>query len=164
MAKPLQRVPYFHLFLKEAQFRGIGHMVIQWAFLESEIDREIAWLLSRSEHRRRHVNFRARFSIRANRWIELARRSYKKHPKRVKAVERIIGHAHNIKPERDDLVHGGLSGSGSFFKIQAGHVIEISHTVGQAPNIEDLACRISDISVELLKHHVELQKHFRRSP
>jgi hypothetical protein len=45
MPKPLQRVPVFQLLLTCEQFKAIGHIAVQWAFLESEINREIVWLL-----------------------------------------------------------------------------------------------------------------------
>ena len=162
--KKLQRVPVFQLMLSEEQFRAIGHMATQWAFLESEIDRELIWLHKRSEHKRKRMNFRDRFVNRANQWLTMATRTYKKHPKRVKAVEQISRKAINIKCERDDLIHGNLSSSGTFFKIRSGRCIDISDTVGTAPHIEDLACRISEISAALFRHQVELQHLFRTSP
>ncbi len=162
MTNPLQRVPDFQLLLHEQQYRAVGHMVVQWAFLEGEINSEIAGLLSRSEHRGKSVNFQSRFSARANEWIKLARRSYKKHPSRIKAVERIIGHANNIKPERDDIVHGGLAGSGLFFKLRNGRTMDISDFIGEAPHIEDLACRISTINAEIFRHQQQLRKHYRK--
>ena len=162
MAKTLQQVPAFQLMLTEEQFQAIGHVMVQWAFLESEIDKEIAWLLSRSEHRRRCINWRSRFSTRTNIWLELVQRSYKKHPERIKAVCRIIGRANKIKRERDDLAHGNFSSSGTFFKIRDKKV-DRSPDMGKPPHIQDLACRISEISVELYQHHVALRKHYRRS-
>jgi len=162
MTKALQRVPELQLMLKEKQFRAIGHMVVQWAYLESEINREISWLLSRSEHKSKHVNFRARFSTRMTNWEKLTQRTYKKHPSRIKAVQRIIGRANKIKIERDDLVHGNFSSKGTFFKIRDGKIFDIFDTVGTPPHIEDLACRISEISAKLFRHHVALRRHFRR--
>ncbi len=164
MTKTLQRVPQFQLMLTEEQFRAIGHVIVQWAFLESDIDRELSWLLSRSEHKGKYVNFRARFSTVTANWYKLAQRSYKKHPDRLKAVDRISGQAISIKIERDDLTHGNFSSSGTFFKVRDGKVTKIPDTIGMPPYIEDLACRISDISAELFRHHVALRKHYRWPP
>jgi len=161
MAKPLQQVPNFQLTLKPAQFQAIGHMVVQWAFLESEINREIRWLLSRSEHKDKSINFRTRFSTRMTKWEKLAQRTYKKHPARLKAVHRIIGRANTIKPERDDITHGNLGSSGIFFKVRDGQIFDIPDTIGTPRHIEDLACRISDINVLIYEHQTALRKHFR---
>ena len=164
MTKTLQRVPQFQLMLTEEQFRAIGHVIVQWAFPESEINRELSWLLNRSEHKGKHVNFRARFSTVTTNWRKLAKRSYKKHLDRLKAVDRIIGQANKIKIERDDLAHGNFSSSGTFFKVRDGKAIKIPDTIGTPPYIEDLACRISDVSAELFRHHIALKKHYRWPP
>lgn len=164
MARALQRIPAFQLMLKDQQFRAIGHVIVQWAFLESEINRELAWLRKRSEHKKKRVNFQARFSNRANRWLELANRSYRKHPSFVKAVERIGRQAINIKRERDELAHGNFASSGTFFKLREGKTIDVSDTMGAQPYLEDLACRISDINAALFRHQIALQKRFRKLP
>src|SRR5207248_5127383 len=88
-APALQRVPAFQLMLTDAQFRAIGHVTVQWAFLESDINREIAWLLQRDEHKGERINWRAKFTVRINHWFKLARESYKRHPERIKAAEHI---------------------------------------------------------------------------
>ena len=96
------------------------------------------------------------------RWLDLSQRTHKKNPARLKAVNLIIGHANNIKRERDDFVHGNFGSSGIFFKMRDGQVVEISDTTGSPPHIEDLACRISDVSAELTRHHLALRKHYRK--
>jgi hypothetical protein len=75
------------LTLSADQLKGVGHVAVQWAFLEYEIPREIAWLLKRSEHRRKRFNFREPFAKIANQWLKLATRSYKKDPKLIKNVQ-----------------------------------------------------------------------------
>jgi hypothetical protein len=164
MDRPLQRVPDFQLMLTDEQFRAIGHMMAQWAFLESQINDEIKWLLGRNEHRGKRINFQARFSTRADNWLKLATKSYRKRPKLIKDVQRITGNANNIKPERDDIAHGNLGSSGIFFKLRDGEVRDISDTAGKPEYIENLACRISSISALLFKHQLALRGHFRGRP
>ena len=164
MDKPLQGNPAFQLALSEAQYRAIGHMIAQWAFLESDINSEIKWLLGRSEHRGKRVNFQSRFSIRATKWGDLAKRTYRKHPKLFRAVQRIGGQATAIKGERDDIAHGRVLGSGDFLRIREGKLIEILNAAGQPSHIEDLACRISAINAALFKHRSAVEKCFRKRP
>jgi hypothetical protein len=44
MAEQLKSVPAYQLNVSDEQFRAIGHVALQWAHLEAEIDREIVWL------------------------------------------------------------------------------------------------------------------------
>jgi hypothetical protein len=67
-APALQRVPAFQLVLSDAQFRAIGHVTVQWAFLEAEIDAEMLALLEREEHKEERIDFRTYFKVRVNRW------------------------------------------------------------------------------------------------
>jgi hypothetical protein len=83
--------------------------------------------------------------------------TYAAHPKRLKAVQKIIGHAVNIKPERDNLMHGNIGSSGIFFKLRDGKTIDISDTAGTPAHLEDLACGISDISAEVFRHQKALE-------
>jgi hypothetical protein len=48
MAEQLQSVPACKLNISEEQYRAIGHVTLQWAYLEGQIDREIDWLNKRS--------------------------------------------------------------------------------------------------------------------
>lgn len=154
--KSLQRVPAFQLMLSEKQFRAIGHMTVQWAFLESEIDRELDWL---NEQNDKPVKLRAPFEHRAERWREMAALTYEEHPKLIEAVESISNAAAKIKGERDKFVHGNLSSSGVFFRIRDARIVEVSDT-GTPAHIEDLACRISDINAALFRHQAELNRVF----
>jgi len=164
MAKILQTVPNFQLMLNDEQFRAIGHVAAQWAFLEDTINREIVWLLKREEHKGERVNFMSRFSTRTERWRKMASETYKPEPSRMKEVDQVIGHAINIKPERDAFAHGLLGSSGLFIKLRASHVSEISENQGQPKYIEDLACRISDINVEMTKHLKAIERFFGTRP
>lgn len=164
MDKPLQRVPQFQLLLTDPQFRAIGHVIVQWAFLESEITSEMAWLLGRREHKGKQINFQARFSTLSANWQKLATRSYCKQPERIAEVNRIVGRANQIKKERDNLAHGTFGSSGIFFKTKNGRIIQISDTIGTPTYIEDLACRISEISAELFKHQRALNRYYRKRP
>jgi hypothetical protein len=159
-AKLLQRVPTVTLMLRDEQFRAIGHMAVQWAFLEAEIDRELVWLNKQSEHKDHPVKLGAKFEDRTERWREMATLTYQGHPKCMEAVESISTKAVEIKVERDKIIHGNFGSSGIFFRIRHGRCIEVSDTVGTAPHIEDLACRISDVTAALFKHQAELGKAF----
>jgi hypothetical protein len=159
----LRHSPSCALNLTESQFRAIGHVTAQWAILEYDISREIVWLLKRSEHKHRHFNFQTRFSTAATTWLHLARRSYKKYPVLIHSVERIGGRAIKIKSERDQIVHGMYTPD-TFLKVKGGLTINISDSVGRPGYIEDLACRISDINADLIRHQAKLQRHFRTSP
>jgi hypothetical protein len=100
--QPLQSKPKLELNVTEQQFRAIGHVILQWAYLESEIVDESFWLFRRSEHKKKKRPKRyAKFSEKATRWRKLARRSYKKYPDLIRSVDRISGQAIKIKKERD---------------------------------------------------------------
>ena len=165
MPKAFLSKPSLELNVTEAQFRAVGHVVLQWAYLEGEIVREIAWLLSRSEHKRRKVNLQTTdrtFAKKMARWRILSHRSYKTHPSLIKAVDRIQARAVAIKKERDDLAHGTMTAN-MFFKQKLGKIINISEVQSDPEYLEDLACRISKISEDLFKHQFALQKHFRKT-
>lgn len=163
MVETLQRVPTVTLMLSYQQFRAIGHMAVQWAFLESEIDRELVWLNERSEHKDHPAKLGAKFERRAERWREMAALTYKEHPERIKAVEGMSRKAVEIKVERDALIHGNFGSSGLFLRMRYGVCINISDTAGTAPHIEDLACRISDITAALFKHQDAVRRLFEPS-
>lgn len=164
MDAPLQVMPVFELTLTDAQYRAIGHMIAQWAFLESEINSEIRWLLGRSEHRRKSVNFQSRFQNRTTDWINLAKHTYGKRADLFKAAQQIAGQSIKIKRERDDIAHGRLLGSGMYQCIREGRLVSISDGLAQAPKIENLACRIAAINRRMLKHQIALEKSFRKRP
>ena len=139
MQTDLQSKPELKLDVTEQQFRAIGHVVLQWAYLEGEIVHELFWLYGRSEHKKKERPKRsAKFSVKANLWQQLAQRSYKKYPGLIQSVERISGQAITIKKERDVLAHGTISG-GDFFKHRQGRLIDISDTIGTPQHLEDLA-------------------------
>ena len=48
MAEELKSVPACTLNGTSEQYRAVGHMTLQWAFLEAEIDREIVWLCAQT--------------------------------------------------------------------------------------------------------------------
>lgn len=127
----LQRVPVFQLMLSDDQIRAIGHVALQWAFLESEIDRELVWLNEQTDMR---VSLRAPFEQRAERWREMAALAYEDHPKLIDAVDSVSKRATAIKGERDKFVHGNLSSSGIFFRVRDGRIIEVTDT-GTPPPI-----------------------------
>ena len=163
MQTDLQSKPELKLNVTEQQFRAIGHVVLQWAHLESEIVHELFWLYARSEHKKKkRPEWNAKFSVKASRWVQLARRSYKKHSDLIQSAKRISGQAITIKKERDVLAHGTISGGG-FFKHRQGRLIDVSDAIGTPRHLEGLACRIAKISADLMRHHVKLQKRFRKS-
>jgi hypothetical protein len=127
---------------------AIGHMALQWAYLESEIDREIDWLNKRSIVGQ---NLGAKFEDRSAGRRRLAADIYADHPELVEGVVSISEKAVAIKPERDNLVHHNLVADGMQIRIRKAQVLEISEE-GTAPHIEDLACRISKITDELFRH------------
>ena len=65
-----------------------------------------------------------------------------------------------IKPERDKLVHCHLVSIGKMIRVRQGQVLEISDEA-TAPHIQDLACRISKITEELLQHWGRLARVFK---
>jgi hypothetical protein len=147
----------------DAQLRAIGHMTVQWAYLENQITREVAWLLKRSEHRGKRINFRAPFKDLANDWLRLSKRTYKRHTEIVENVQKIVSRAINIQRERNDLTHGNYGSGEYFIKERAGQVIYICENKGQASHIQNLACRISDITRDLFTHQMALIRHFRKA-
>ena len=100
MAEQLQSVPACQLMVSDEQFRAIGHVALQWAYLEGEIDREIFWLNKRSDE---HVNLAAKFEDRTAGWQRLAALVYAGHPELIDGVASISERAVAIKPERDKL-------------------------------------------------------------
>ena len=73
MQRALQSKPKLELDVTEQQFRAIGHVVLQWAYLESEIVHELFWLYSRSEHKTKMRPERnTKFSKKVSHWRQLA--------------------------------------------------------------------------------------------
>lgn len=91
--------------LRPAHLRAIGCVASQWGYLESEIDWEIARLLTRPACASLPVNLMSQFNKRVNGWINLARLAYKEK-RAIKAVEEISRRALAVKPDRDAVVHG----------------------------------------------------------
>ena len=138
------------------QYRAVGHMTLQWAFLEAEIDREIVWLNRRSAT---PINLRSKFDDRAQRWLTLAKDIYTGHPELIEGVSSVSYKAVAIKPERDKLVHCHLVSGGTMIRIRQGRVLEITDE-GTAHHIEELARRISKITEELFQHWGRLARVF----
>lgn len=156
MAEQLQCVPECKLNVSDEQFRAIGHLTLQWAFLEGEIDREIDWLNKRCDA---PVNFKGKFEDRARGWQRMAALIYAGHPELIEGVASVSEKAVAIKPDRDKLVHCNLVSDGMVIRIRRAQVLNISEE-GTAPHIEDLACRISNITAELFQHFGRLAKVF----
>ena len=145
-------------------YAAIGHVMMQWAFIEREINSEIAWLLKRSKNKGQKVNFQAKFSRRVTAWLTLAKRVYR-DPIDIQAINRIAGQAVKIKDERDDIAHGTFVGKGPKLMFQVyreGKLIHIPDTFSTAAEIEDLACRISEIGADLMRHQDALDTRFRK--
>ena len=84
--------------------------------------------------------------------------SYKGDDELIDGVAAISAKAVTIKPERDRLIHCNLS-EDLVIRIRRGEVVEILE-IGSAPQIEDLACHISNITVELFHHFGRLARVF----
>jgi len=156
MVEQLQSVPACQLNVSKEQYDAIGHVSLQWAFLEGEIDRELVWLNERSDEQ---VNLNAKFADRTIGWRRLAAFVYTGHPELIDGVTTIGERAAAIKPERDKLVHCHLVSDGMMIRIRKGQVLEISEEA-TAPHIMDLACRISDITAEIFRHQGRLARVF----
>jgi hypothetical protein len=156
IAEQLQSVPACKLNISEEQYRAVGHVTLQWAYLEGEIDRELVWLNKRSDA---PVNLKAKFEDRAAGWRNLAALVYSGHPELIDGVASISERAVAIKPERDKLVHCNLVSEGMVIRIRRGHVLDISDE-GTAPHIDDLACRISNVTADLFRHQMRLARVF----
>lgn len=162
-SRTLQTTAKLKLNVTKQQLCAIGHVVLQWAHLEGEIIDELFWLYRRSEHKRKKRPKRnARFSEKVTLWLKLARRSYKQHPDLIRSVEKIRDQAIKIKRERDLFAHGTII-NGLFFKYHDGQLIDILDEIATPQHLEDLACRISVISSNLMRHSYKLQKRFRKS-
>ena len=152
--------------LTKAHYQAIGHVMMQWAYIEREINSEIAWLLSRSENRGRKISFQKPFPKRVADWLVLAKRVYKR-PDEIKAINLISGRAIALKAERDDLAHGTFAASGRkliFMKFREGKIIAIPDKFGSAAEIEDLASEISSVGHVLLNHLAVLDRRYRKRP
>jgi hypothetical protein len=152
--------------LSMGHFVAIGHVMAQWAFLESEIDTELSWLLSRARHKRESINFRARFSTRAAHWIRLATPVLKRADE-MRDVNRIAGRAVTIKAERDFLAHGRYVGGPDrvlLLVMRAGGITDTIDHLGTADEINDLAFRISAINKEMWELRAKLDKRYRKRP
>jgi hypothetical protein len=156
MVEQLQSVPACTLNISDEQYRAIGHMTLQWAFLEGEIDWELKWLNKQSDT---PVNLGAKFENRAAGWRRLAALIYADHPELIDGVAAISERAVAIKPERDKLVHCNLVSDGMVIRIRKGEVLDISDE-GTAPHIDDLACRISNITADVFHHQGRLARVF----
>ena len=156
MAEQLQSVPACTLNVTDEQFRAVGHMTLQWAFLEGQIDREIVWLCEQSGG---SPIKDYPFVKRAEKWLTLAKHFYADHPELIEGVSSVSEKAVVIKPERDKLVHCNLVSSGTMIRIRQGRVLDISDQA-TAPHIQDLACRISKITEELFQHWARLARVF----
>ena len=145
----LQNKPACRLNVSEEQYRAVGHMTLQWALLEADIDREIVWLNKQSNIAPQ--NLRAKFEDRITGWRRLAADVYVDRPELIEGVSSVSEKARVIKAERDKLVHCHLTADGTMIRVRDGRVLEISDEA-TAAHIEDLACRISAITDELLRH------------
>jgi hypothetical protein len=101
----------------------------------------------------------AKFEDRTNGWQRLASVIYAGHPELINDIASICTKAVAIKPERDKLVHCNLVSEGVVFQMRRGQVTEMSEA-GTAPHIQDLACRISNITAELFQHFGRLARVF----
>jgi hypothetical protein len=90
----------------------------------------------------------------------MAHKSYGSHPSIVKTVERIGNRAMTIKGERDQIAHGQFGSSGLFLQPRGGKTVQVSDRIGTPEHLEDLACRISDISAVLFNHRSQVEQLF----
>ena len=97
----LRREPACQLNITVDQFRAVGHMRLQWAYLEAEIDREIEWLNKRATDTQ---SLGVKFEVRAAGWRRLAKSIYVGDPELIEGVISVSEKAEAIKPERDKLV------------------------------------------------------------
>jgi len=152
--------------LTKAHCTAIGLVMMQWAYIEREINSEIAWLLSRSENRGRKVSFQKAFSKRVADWLTLAKRVYKR-PAEIAAIDSIAGKAIALKADRDDLAHGTFVLQGRkhiFLKFRDGKLIAIPDKFGTAADIEQLAHNVASVGHALLNYQTVLDRRYRKRP
>ena len=152
--------------MTKAHCTAIGLVMLTWAYIEREVNSEIAWLLSRSENRGRKVSFQKPFPKRVADWLTLAKRVYKRQDE-IAAINKISGRVIALKSDRDDLAHGTFALQGRkhiFLKFCEGRLIAIPDKFGSAADIEQLARDISVVGHALLKHQAVLDRRYRKRP
>lgn len=139
---------------------------MQWAFVEREINCELAWLKTKSRNKHVRVNFQAKFSKRCALWIQMADPIYSQKRERY-FVNLIASKAITLKAERDEIAHGTFMGSGDtlqFAKFREGQLIDLPDKPATAADIEDLANRISLIGEVMMRPQAGLDRRYRKRP
>ena len=156
--------PKLNLYLTTPYLRAIGHVMAQWAYIEREINTELQWLLKRRPNRKEKINFQARFSRRVADWVRLASAVCTKRADEMTTIHSIAGQAVTIKKERDDLAHATFGRTGTKFhymKFHEGKIIRMDEQFRSAREIEQLACRISEIGSAILHLQIMINKRYR---
>jgi hypothetical protein len=99
--RPLRSIPAVRIDVGDEQLRAVGHVALQWALLEAEIDREIVWLSVGAENPQ---NLGAKFEDRVQGWQRLATDRMSDRPDLIEDVKVISEQALAIKVERDKLI------------------------------------------------------------
>jgi hypothetical protein len=100
------KAPALRLMIGDDEFRAIGRVAAQWAYLENQIDSCLAILLTETAAASLSERVPTAFSGRIRLLRECARAVFQTDALQADRLLRIVDHAASLKGKRDKIIHG----------------------------------------------------------
>jgi hypothetical protein len=144
------------LMIGDEEFRAIGHVAAQWAYLETQFDFLVRVLIHQPAIKQLGLKPVQSFQRRVEHVRKAARIILADHPVALKSLLKIVQDASSLRGFRDDIIHGHWKLHRSRGKLSTG-----LRVFNQAPNFkvremafsaekaEDIAAKISVANLQL---------------
>jgi hypothetical protein len=142
----------------DAEFRAIGHVAAQWAFLENQIDLCLKVLLAQPAAISVAQRLPTSFDRRLRLLLECASTVFRTDAIRAERLLRIVDNAASLKGRRDEIIHGqwrlrrtqcGRLTTG-IDHIRAQPMLNVRRTTITADQVEAIAAKISTVHLRLI--------------
>lgn len=155
------------LMIGDEEFRAIGHVAAQWAYLETQIDYVIDVLINQPDTKRDGFKLEQSFRRRMATFRKAARIVLKKRPDELAELLDIAEKVSSLRSLRDNIIHGHWKlhrkkGTGPLETglrvFNRGKELKVRESPFSAEKAEDVAAKIS---TENLRLTTWCQKHIR---
>lgn len=150
--------PALKLLVGDKEFRAIGHVAAQWAFLENHIDSAIFVLAHQPATKHLEIKPALSFTRRMKNLRHMAKEALKNAPEALSELLEIAQEASSLRSVRDDIIHGEWR----FVKADGGKTVRGIHIYSSvrdvkyrsipfsAENAEEIAAKISYATYKLI--------------
>lgn len=151
--------PALKLMVGDKELRAIGHVVAQWAYLETQIDYVILVLIDQPSTKalglKPHQSFKRRMEV----LRKSARIVLKQHSTELSELLAIATDASSLRGFRDDIVHGHWklhrkNGTGTLTTgiqvFNQGPTLKVKEIPFTAVKAENIAAKISQVNLRMV--------------